>query len=138
MDLQRGKEGEHAAGNPAVPPEANGTIGKYRILERIGSGGFGTVFKAWHRGWKVELAVKCPRPEAFQTKRQKQDFVAAAEQWSGLGFYPHIASCYYVRELADLPRLFVEFVSDGTLATWIRSRHTSIPLSTPTKPHSPR
>ena len=37
--------------------EPGGTIGKYRIVGRIGSGGFGTVFEAWDPVIKRPVAL---------------------------------------------------------------------------------
>ena len=32
-----------------------------------------------------------------------------------LGLHPHVVSCYYVRQLGGIPRIFMEFVSGGSL-----------------------
>jgi hypothetical protein len=32
-----------------------------------------------------------------------------------LGLHPHIASCYYVRNLGGIPRMFIEYADAGTL-----------------------
>ena len=47
-----------AAGWNTLPAGAPATIGKYQIVERIGSGGFATVFKAWDPDIKRAVAVK--------------------------------------------------------------------------------
>ncbi|MSR64890.1 MAG: serine/threonine protein kinase [Verrucomicrobiae bacterium] len=36
-----------------------------------------------------------------------------------LGLHPHIVSCYYVRRLGGIPRVFAEFVEGGSLHDWI-------------------
>jgi serine/threonine protein kinase len=37
-----------------------------------------------------------------------------------LGLHPHIVSCYYVRTLGGIPRIFAEYVEGGSLADWIQ------------------
>src|SRR6185503_4715365 len=39
-----------------------------------------------------------------------------------LGLHPHTVSCYYVRQLGGIPRVFAEYVEGGSLADWIESR----------------
>ena len=37
-----------------------------------------------------------------------------------LGLHPHTVSCYYVRRVDGVPRVFAEFVDGGSLYEWIR------------------
>ncbi|MCI0417350.1 serine/threonine protein kinase [bacterium] len=93
----------------------------YEIKELIGQGGMGKVFKVRHRGWNLDLAVKSPRVEIFSKQEGKTGFVKEAQSWVDLGIYPHIVTCYYVRTLGDIPRIFAEYIDGGSLADWIRS-----------------
>ena len=52
----------------------------------------GLVHRVHHRGWKVDLAVKSPRPEIFVRAGGKEDFVREAETWANLDLHPHIVS----------------------------------------------
>jgi serine/threonine protein kinase len=94
----------------------------YEVREVFTSGGRGLVYRVYHRGWKIDLAVKCPRTEFFQSEQDKADFEHEAETWVKLGLHPHLATCHYVRRLNGIPRVFAEYVSGGSLAEWIRSR----------------
>jgi WD40 repeat protein len=94
----------------------------YEVREVFTSGGRGLVYRVYHRGWKIDLAVKCPRTEFFQSEQDKADFEHEAETWVKLGLHPHLATCHYVRRLDGIPRVFAEYVSGGSLAEWIRSR----------------
>jgi len=82
----------------------------------------GLVYRVYHRDWNLDLAVKSPRPQFFQTLQQIENFEQEAETWVNLGLHPHIASCHYVRRLGGIPRLFAEFVEEGTLSDWIRTK----------------
>jgi WD40 repeat protein len=94
----------------------------YEVREVFTSGGRGLVYRVRHRGWNMDLAVKCPRPEFFQSEQDKADFEQEAETWVKLGLHPHLVTCHYVRRLSGIPRVFAEYVADGSLAEWIRSR----------------
>jgi serine/threonine protein kinase len=80
----------------------------------------GIVYRVRHRGWNLDLAVKCPRETSFQTEEQKESFVREAEVWMDLGLHPNVVTCHYVRRLGGIPRIFVEFVPGGSLDDWIR------------------
>jgi serine/threonine protein kinase len=84
-------------------------------------GGFGRVYKVWHRTWQQEMAVKTPRAGVFTSQDQKDAFTKECETWVGLGLHAHIASCHYVRDLGGAPRVFSEYAPAGTLEEWIRS-----------------
>jgi WD40 repeat protein/serine/threonine protein kinase len=85
-------------------------------------GGFGRVYRVWHRSWQIEMAVKSPRADAFQSQGQKDAFIRECETWINLGLHPNVAACHYVRELGGAPRVFSDYAQAGTLAGWIRSR----------------
>ncbi|HTU90191.1 MAG TPA: protein kinase [Gemmataceae bacterium] len=94
----------------------------YEVREVFTSGGRGLVYRVHHRGWHMDLAVKCPRTEFFQSEQDKADFEREAETWVKLGLHPHLTACHYVRRLDGIPHVFAEYVSGGSLAEWIRSR----------------
>jgi serine/threonine protein kinase len=97
-------------------------LGLYEVRDVFTGGGMGLVYRVYHRNWDMDLAVKSPRPEYFQSQEQIENFEREAETWVNLGLHPHIVSCYYVRRLGGIPRIFAEFVEGGTLSEWIRSR----------------
>jgi WD40 repeat protein len=97
-------------------------LDRYEVRQVFTSGGMGLVYRVHHRDWGMALAVKSPRPEFLQTAEQIESFEREAETWVNLGLHPHIVSCYYIRRLGGIPRIFAEFVEGGTLADWIRSR----------------
>lgn len=94
----------------------------YEIREVIGTGGMGVVYRVWHRGWQVELAVKTPRAQLLDSPAHVRNFEEEAEAWVGLGVHPNTVSCVYVRQLEGAPRVFAEWVDGGSLADAIRTR----------------
>lgn len=97
-------------------------LDRYEVKQVFTSGGMGLVYRVHHRDWDMELAAKSPRPEFFQSQQQIETFEREAETWVSLGLHPHIVSCYYVRRLGGIPRIFAEYVEGGTLAEWIRTK----------------
>ena len=84
-------------------------------------GGFGRVYKVWHRTWRREMAVKTPRAGMFTSEEQQEAFTRECETWINLGLHPNTVSCHYVRSLGGVPRVFSEYAEAGTLEDWIRS-----------------
>ncbi len=96
-------------------------LDRYEVKQVFTGGGMGVVYRVHHRDWAMDLAVKSPRPEFFQTRQHIENFEREAETWVNLGLHPHTVSCYYVRRLGGIPRIFSEYVEGGSLADWIRT-----------------
>lgn len=96
-------------------------LGMYEVRGLLGEGGMGKVHKVRHLGWDVDLAVKSPRPQEIRKPGAAENFEREAETWVNLGLHPNIVSCYYVRRLGGLPRVFAEFIDGGSLQDWIKS-----------------
>jgi WD40 repeat protein/serine/threonine protein kinase/DNA-directed RNA polymerase subunit RPC12/RpoP len=102
-------------------------LGIYEVRGLLGEGGMGKVYKAHHLGWDVDIAVKSPRPQEIRKPGAAENFEREAETWVNLGLHPNIVSCYYVRRLGGLPRVFAEFIDGGSLQDWIKQgRITSV------------
>ncbi len=94
----------------------------YEVTGVLGEGGMGKVYKVHHRGWNTELAVKAPKLEMLERAGGAEAFKKEAETWVNLGLHPHTVSCYYVRDLGGIPRVFAEYVEGGSLHDWIADR----------------
>ena len=94
----------------------------YEVKHVHEGGGMGLVYRAHHRDWDETMAVKSPRPDYFRSQAQKENFVRECLAWIGLGVHPHIVTCFYVRTLGGIPRVFAEYVEGGGLDGWIESR----------------
>lgn len=112
-------DGAVEVGGPAVWRRGDVILDLYEVKGVLGEGGMGTVYRVRHRDWGLDLAVKCPRPEVFLRPGGAEDFEREAETWVNLGLHPHTVSCFYVRRLDGVPRVFVEYVAGGTLHDWI-------------------
>ena len=82
-------------------------------------GGVGVVNRIYHREWDMDLAVKSPKPQFFQSEHGKRSYEQEAQTWIELGLHPNIVTCYLVRRIGGIPRLFAEFLPEGSLRDWI-------------------
>ena len=97
----------------------------YTVLGVLGEGGMGKVYRVHHRSWNIDLAVKSPK--GFKNQQLRDWFISEAETWVNLGLHPHIVSCYYVRTIDNVPRVFAELAEGGSLEDWIeQGRITTI------------
>ena len=119
--------GDEGGMRPTLPGSAVGAswqpgdvvVGRYEVLGVLGKGGMGEVLQVRHREWDVEMAVKAPLPRLLLRSGGFDDFVREAQTWVGLGAHPHVVSCYFVRQIDGLPRVFAEYVPGGSLADWL-------------------
>ncbi|MBD3305524.1 protein kinase, partial [candidate division KSB3 bacterium] len=95
--------------------------GKYEVLANIGRGGMSIVYKIKHLEWKLELAVKMPLAHLVADEASKARFIREAQTWVDLGLHPNIVQCWYVRELGGIPRVFMDYINDGSLKDWIKA-----------------
>ena len=91
-------------------------LGTYEIKDKLGQGGFGTVYRAHHKAWNIDLAVK---RALIRGEKNKAVFIDEAEKWIGLGLHPNIVSCYYVRVIDGFPHTFSELAEGKSLHDWI-------------------
>ena len=105
-----------------VPPDwciGDLIIDTYEVKAVHEGGGMGKVYRCHSRNWNMDLAVKSPRADLFQTEAQKENFTHECETWIMLGLHSHIVTCFYVRQLGGIPRVFAEYIEGGSLKEWI-------------------
>ena len=105
-----------ARATPRAPPPL--ALGRYRLLERLGAGGFGVVWRARDEILDREVAVKrVPLPARDESDRAVREALAAARL-----AHPAIVALYEAGTEGDTFVLVSELVSGRTLATLIASR----------------
>ncbi|MFF7144809.1 serine/threonine-protein kinase [Streptomyces nodosus] len=95
--------------------------GLYRVTKVHAHGGMGLVYRVRHLGWDVDLAVKTPRPALIRNPLGHRQFVTEAQTWMALDMHPHVCTCYYVRTIDDVPRVFAQYADGGSLRELIDS-----------------
>ena len=95
---------------------------RYEVRALIETGAFGDVYRLHHRGWGMDIALKCPRAALYNTKGWSSSFEHECETWVNLSNHPNSVSCCYIRRLGGVPRLFVEYVDGKDLFALISGR----------------
>ncbi len=90
-------------------------VGKFELLERIGRGTFGTVYRAKDTELDRLVAVKMPRSGSFATKEDEDRFVREGRSVAQLR-HPGIVPVYEVGRSGGFPYLASEFVDGLTLS----------------------
>jgi eukaryotic-like serine/threonine-protein kinase len=94
---------------------------RFEILERLGSGGAGTVFRARDSRLGRVIALKVARAEALFSSEAKQRFVREAQTLAALR-HPNIIPIYEFGESAGLPYIVEELCEGPNLALWLQQR----------------
>jgi dienelactone hydrolase len=93
--------------------------GKYRIVEEIGQGGMGIVYKAEDLKLKRFVALKFLPPHLMNSPELKERFLVEAQAAAALS-HPNICVIYEVGESDEHPYIAMEFVEGETLRDKIR------------------
>ena len=96
-------------------------IAHYRIMEPIGAGGMGAVYKAYDKKLHRIVALKVLPPEYVSQQDRRRRFFQEARAASVLN-HPHILTVYEVGEDDGAPYIAMEYVEGETLRQKIKSR----------------
>lgn len=98
---------------PSKRPGALGRIGDYDVLEVLGRGSFGVVFKALDEGLNRVVAIKVLAPQFAASASSRQRFLHEARYLAAVR-HQNVIHVYAVEE-QSLPFLVMEFIPGETL-----------------------
>lgn len=123
-----------AEGTAIVDGMEKPTIGDYEIVEELGRGAMGVVYKGVDLKMKREVAIKTvhfDEVDADTVKAVKDRFFREAES-AGKLTHPNIVTIYHVGEESDLAYIAMELLRGKTLETWCKKTNL-LPLKTTLK-----
>ncbi|HXG10421.1 MAG TPA: serine/threonine-protein kinase [Gemmataceae bacterium] len=96
-------------------------LGRFELLEPVGHGGFGTVYKARDPELDRTVAIKVPRGSSLPGSQDLDRFLREARSVAQLR-HPSIVTVHEVGQVGDVPYLVSDFVEGLTLADVLSSR----------------
>jgi Tol biopolymer transport system component/tRNA A-37 threonylcarbamoyl transferase component Bud32 len=96
-------------------------LSHYEILDHLGEGGMGVVFKARDSHLDRLVAIKVLRPEAVTDPERKRRFVQEARAASALN-HPNILHIYDIDQSDGVDFMAMEYVAGKTLGQLIKPR----------------
>lgn len=125
---------EHPHRQPADPTDARiskpsellGAIDHFDLLEPIGSGGMGFVYKAYDRRLHRLVALKVLSPSVATTGAARQRFLREAQAAATITS-PYVVPIHAVSQIDGLPYLVMSLVDGPDLQHWI-TQHGPLPI----------
>jgi serine/threonine protein kinase/class 3 adenylate cyclase len=95
-------------------------LGPYRLLEKIGEGGMGVVYRAWDTRLDRQVALKLLKRDALLHDASRARLLREARVASSIN-HPHIATIYGLEQIDGSDAIVMEFVPGRTLRERLRS-----------------
>ncbi len=96
-------------------------LGAYRILEPLGKGGMGRVYKALHETMNRTVALKVLAPSLVKTEKAREFFRQEVQTAAQLN-HPHIVHAYDANAVDGRHYLAMEFIAGPTLGQLVARR----------------
>jgi serine/threonine-protein kinase len=101
-------------------------LGQYRILDQLGQGGMGRVFKAVHQTMNRVVAIKVLAPHLMKTEKVCELFRREVRAAARL-IHPNIVTAYDANQIGERHFLVMEFVDGPNLEQLVR-RNGPLPV----------
>jgi serine/threonine protein kinase/tetratricopeptide (TPR) repeat protein len=104
----------------------NQIVSHYKILEKLGEGGMGVVYKAEDTKLKRTVALKFLSSHILKNKEEKIRFLNEAQTAAAIN-HPHVTTIYEIDEHEDQTYISMEYVEGQTLKEKIA--HGPLPIT---------
>jgi len=101
-------------------------IGPYRILDQLGHGGMGRVYKAMHQTMNRVVALKVLAPQLVSTERAHELFLREVQAAAQLT-HPNIVMAFDANQIEGRHYLAMEFVDGPNLERYVK-KHGPLPV----------
>jgi serine/threonine protein kinase len=98
------------------------TAGAYEVLDTLGSGAGGVVFKAHDEKLNRLVAIKCPWPSPPSEKRDGLAALFREARHLAVSSHPNIAAVHAISEKPDVPFIVMEFVDGAPITEALAGR----------------
>jgi serine/threonine protein kinase len=120
-----------SGGDKGAPPKmvaGEVIFGKYRLIERIGEGGMGTVWRVRHLDLETDRALKVIRPEIAQHTQGWTRFQSEARLMERIN-HPHVVAIYDFARTQRFAYIEMEFLQGRSLADLLNEQGSQpVPL----------
>ena len=109
-----GGQGVSNAGNPSSSIREGGIVGDYEIMEEIGAGGVGRVYRARHRHMDRIVALKILAANMTGSEEAVRRFLREVKSAAKL-LHPHIVTAFDAGQVGDSYYLVMEYIAGTDL-----------------------
>ncbi len=110
-----------APARPAGMPELRDTWGGFKLLARVGSGGFGEVYRAWDPNLEREVALKLLLPGAVGGEEEYSAMLREARAMASV-LHPNIVHVYGIDRHDNRVGFWTDFIKGKTLSALLGSQ----------------
>src|SRR5262249_45086536 len=110
----------------AASLQAGNVIGRFILIEKLGSGGMGIVFLAYDPALNRNVAVKLLRPDlvaASRTEVRTRRLLREAQAMAQIT-HPNVIAVYDVGSFGDQVFIAMEYIRGQTLSQWLERPRT--------------
>jgi eukaryotic-like serine/threonine-protein kinase len=119
--LHRDSSGDWDALPPPVLRKGQVVFDKYRLLEKVGEGGMGEVWRVWHISLEAERALKLIKPELAHNDKGWRRFQREARLMAKIN-HPNAVAVYDFRRTQSVGYIEMEFIRGRSLGEVLKAR----------------
>ena len=101
------------------------SLGKYELHEKIGQGGFSTVYRATHKLLETEVAVKVLNQERLHDPIARERMLLEAKTAASLK-HPHIVAIFDLIQEDETLAIAMQYLPAGNLRKWLEQNQPNL------------